>query len=139
MRPWLVLLLAVDLAGQPPKAVSAPRPSPIPTPLEQSRALQAAFLPLREQLREMLPQDSAQRTTPGATVEVIGTDETTALKLLSFRVLEQVRHEFHPMDTRGERELYAFIHQDPSHPASVLIFPPLAGAPVASPGDAWRR
>ncbi len=133
MRPWFVLLLAASLAGQ------SPRPLPIPMPLEQSRALQAAFLPLREQLREMLPQDSAQRTTPGAMVEVIGTDETAALKLLSFRVLEQVWREFHPMDTQGQRELYAFMHQDPSHPASVLPIPLLAGAPVASPGDAWKR
>lgn len=139
MRLWLLLLLAVDLAGQPLKAVPASRPSPIPTPREQSRALHAAFLSFREQLKTMLPQDPARRTTPGATVEVIGTDETTALRLLSLRVLEQVRHEFHPMDTQGQHELYVFMHQDPSHPAPVLFIPPLAGAPIASPGDAWRR
>ena len=133
MRPWFVLLLAASLAGQ------SPRPLPIPMPLEQSRALQAEFLPLREQLREMLPQDSAQRTTPGATVEVIGTDETAALKLLSFRVLEQVRREFHPMDTHGQRELYAFMHQDPSHPAPTFFIPPMAGAPITASSDAWRR
>ena len=87
----------------------------------------------------MLPQDPARRTTPGATVEVIGTDEAAALRLLSFRVLEQVRYQFHPMDRLGQHDLYAFMHQDPSHPAPVLPIPQLAGVPVASPDDDWRQ
>lgn len=152
MPPWICLPLAVGLAGQRLKpAASKPRPRPISQ--EQHRALHAVFLDPqvqartlgavfpnpREVLNAMVAQDQAQRKNPGAVVEVIGTDEVTSLRLLSLRLSGQVRREFHPMDTWGQRELYAFMHQDPSHPAPVLIIPPLAGAPSVSPADAWKR
>lgn len=139
MPPWITLLSAFCLAGPPAPRPRKPSSSPLPTPGEQSLALRAAFPSLLVQVQTRVAQDQDLKDVPGATVEVIGHDDAAALKLLSLRIRDQVRLEFHPMDTQGQRELYAFMHQDPSHPASVLLIPPLAGAPVASPGDAWKR
>lgn len=120
MRTWPVLLSVVCLAGQD----IGPQSNPVvgPTPAPRFKLLGKPLTPAA-MLQAMLAQDQAQKAQPGATVEVIGTDEETALKLLSLKVVRQVRLEFRIMDKRQQQELYAFMHQDPSHPAPVLFIP----------------
>lgn len=78
-------------------------------------------------LRAMLIRERMQREMPGATVEVIGTDELAALKLLCLTVSERVRVEFHPIDSQGHRDLYFFMRQDPSKPMPSQFVPRLPG------------
>jgi hypothetical protein len=102
--------------------------NPFPSPGDQALALQAAFPSPLDQVKAMVARDPELANLPGATVEVIGHDDASALKLLSMRIRDQVRLEFHPMDTLGEHELYQFMHQDPGHPGPVLFLPPVPGA-----------
>ena len=71
----------------------------------------------------LVDQELARRNEPGATVEVIGTNEEAALKLLSATVAEKVRLAFKVTDKLQHRELYAFMQQDPSHPKPVMFIP----------------
>jgi hypothetical protein len=87
----------------------------------------------------MLAQDQAQRNPAGATVEVIGYDDEAVLKLLSLRAIKQVGLEFTVMDTLAQRGLYAFMHQDPSHPSPGPIIPALAGGPVTRAEDKYLQ
>ena len=87
----------------------------------------------------MVTQDQAQRKEPGATVEVIGYDDESVLKMLAFTVVKRVRLEFKPTDTLQHQELRALMQQDPSHPSPVLILPRLAGGPVARAEDRWLK
>ncbi|HEX7552859.1 MAG TPA: hypothetical protein VF378_04855 [Geothrix sp.] len=87
----------------------------------------------------MLAQERASRNQAGATVEVIGYEEGTALKLLSFEAAENARLNFHIMDKRSQLELYAFMHQDPGHPTPVLSVPRLAGGKSSTAEDKWLR
>jgi len=48
-------------------------------------------------------------------------------------------HWFCIMDKHSQRELYAFMHQDPSHPAPVLFVPKLAGGKVSTTDDKWLK
>ncbi len=87
----------------------------------------------------MVAHDQAQRKQPGATVEVIGYDDEAALRLLAMTIRDQVRLEFRAMDEQGQKELYAFMHQDPSRPSPVLFVPMLAGGKVTKADDKWLR
>ncbi len=87
----------------------------------------------------MLAQERASRAQAGATVEVIGYEDEVVLKLLSIDVAEHTRRNFHVMDKQSQRELYAFMHQDPGHPTPVLFVPRLASGSYAKPNAEWLR
>ena len=103
--------------------------------------LQLTKAPLTPQdmLRAMVAQDRAQRHQPGATVEVIGYDDAAALKLLAMQVAGKVRLEFRTTDKLQARELYEFMHQDPSRPSPVLFVSMLAGGPLTRAEDKWLK
>jgi hypothetical protein len=101
--------------------------------------LRATSLSPQAMLRAMLAQERASRTQAGATVEVIGYEEEPALKLLSFDAAEHTRLNFHIMDTQAQRELYGFMHQDPSHPAPVMFIPKVAGGLPAKTNAEWLK
>lgn len=135
MRVRSVLLATSLLMGQEEGTV--PRPSfVVPGP---PLKLRAAPLSPQNLLRAMLAQERASRNQAGATVEVIGYEEGTALKLLSFEAAENARLNFHIMDKRSQLELYAFMHQDPGHPTPVLSVPRLAGGKSSTAEDKWLR
>jgi hypothetical protein len=90
-------------------------------------------------IRVLMAQEQAQRTQPGATVEVVGYDDDTTLKLLALRVSDKTRLEFRNIDKLQHRELYEFMHQDPNRPSPVLIMPVSAGRPGDRAGDKWLR
>ncbi len=73
----------------------------------------------------MAAEDRAWRKAPGATVEVIGHDDTLSLQGMSKRVSAQVRREFRPMDKLANLELYAFMRQNPGNPSPIPIVPRL--------------
>jgi hypothetical protein len=43
------------------------------------------------------------------------------------------------MDKQSHRELYNFMHQDPSHPAPVLFVPRAAGGPFTKANAEWLK
>ncbi len=112
-----------------------PSPAPSAVRLRLGKSYQTPL----EMVQAMLAQDQAQRREPGATVEVIGYDDEAALSLLSLNVAETVRLTFRNTDKLQHRELYEFMHQDPSHPNPVLISPVLAGGPLARAEDKCLR
>src|SRR5664279_2050184 len=135
MRACSALFVAVLLMGQEDKA--APKMSlGVPAP---KLNLRAAPLSPQAMLRAMLAQERASRDQTGATVEVIGYEEGAVLKLLSIDAAEHTRLNFHIMDKHSQRELYAFMQQDPSHPAPVLFVPRLAGGKVPTADDKWLK
>lgn len=101
--------------------------------------LRATPLSPQAMLRAMLIQERANRNQAGATVEVIGYEDEAILKLLSIEVAEHTRLNFHIMDKQSQRELYAFMHQDPSHQAPVLLIPKVAGAPSTRANAEWLK
>jgi hypothetical protein len=123
MRVRSVLLATSLLMGQEEGAVPRPSFAVLAPPLK----LRAAPLSPQDMLRAMLAQERVSRDQAGATVEVIGYEEGTALKLLSLEAAENTRLNFHIMDKQSQRELYAFMNQDPGHPTPVLSVPRLAG------------
>ena len=135
MRAWPFLLLAPLLLGQgePPKEQSKAQPL--------SLAFKFEFGPMTPQatFKALLAQERAARKQAGATVEVIGYEDTTVLKLLSLQTAERVRLGFDRLDSRGNHELRAFMEQDPSHPSPVLVVPMLAGAPTTNPDAKWIK
>jgi hypothetical protein len=135
MRVCSALFVAVLLSGQE----AQPAPNPPPTVLGPKLKLRAAPLSPQAMLRAMLAQERASQAQAGATVEVIGYEDEAALKLVAINVAEHTRLIFHPMDTQSQRELYAFMHQDPSHPTPVLFVPKVAGGPSATPNAEWLR
>lgn len=135
MRIWLAFLMASLLMGQTVK----PAPKSFPAPPGPRLKLPTTQLTPQDTLRAMVAQDQARKAEPGATVEVIGYEEEATLKLIAWHQAEQARLEFRPIDKRGHQELYAFIHQDPSHPSPVLILPALAGGKVARAEDKWLK
>jgi hypothetical protein len=80
-----------------------------------------------EMMRAMAALDQARRRQPGATVEVIGHDDSAALKLLSLGMAANIRHEYRVTDKAQHRELRAFMQQDPSKPSPILFVPRLPG------------
>ena len=86
-------------------------------------------------VQAMVAQDQVQRIEPETTVEVIGSDDEAALKLLSLQVAQKNRLEFRYTDRLQHRELYEFMHQDPSHPSPMLVVPMLAGAQTKTTED----
>jgi hypothetical protein len=108
----------------------------VPTP---ELKLQAAQLSPQAMLRAMLAQERTNLAQAGATVEVIGYEDEAAMKLLSIHAVEQVRLNFHIMDKQSQRELYALMHQDPSHPALVLFVLKVAGGPSAKADAEWLK
>jgi hypothetical protein len=90
-------------------------------------------------LRAMVAKHQAQSNQPGATVEVIGYDDDAALRLMALKVAEKTRLEFRNTDKLQARELYEFMHQDPSHPSPVLFVPMLAGGKATRAEDKWLR
>lgn len=135
MRACLALFVAVLLFGQEGK----PAPKPPPAAPAPKLKLRATPLSLQAMLRVMLAQERASRVLAGATVEVIGYEDETVLKLLSLDAAEHTRLNFHIMDKQSQRELYAFMNQDPSHPAPVLFVPKLAGGKVSTADDKWLK
>jgi hypothetical protein len=113
------LLLLACSAGQ---AVPAATVHPGPQPVLKLKLPRQAHTP-QETMRMLVDQELARRNEPGATVEVIGTNEETALKLLSVKVRDQARLAFRVTDKLQHRELYAFMQQDPSHPKPVMFIP----------------
>ena len=87
----------------------------------------------------MVVEDQARKHQPGATVEVIGSDDDAALRLIALKVAEKTRLEFRHIDNLQHRELYEFMHQDPSHPSPVLFVPMLAGGKETRAEDRWLR
>ena len=87
----------------------------------------------------MVAKHLGQSNQPGATVEVIGYDDDAALKLLAWHVADKTRLEFRNTDKLQHRELYEFMHQDPSHPSPVLFVPMLAGGKAARVEDKWLK
>lgn len=135
MQVWSAVLMSSLLAGQNARPVFNQSPEP---PAPRLKLRRSSLTP-QQMIRAMVAQDQARRKRPGATVEVIGYDDEAALKRLSMKVKEKVRLEFRNTDTLHARELYAFMHQDPSHPNPVLISPVLAGGPVARAEDKWLK
>jgi hypothetical protein len=135
MRAWLTLFVTSLLIGQDAK--SGPKP-PLVDPAP-SLKLRATPLSPHAMLRAMLAQEQACRAQAGATVEVIGYEDATVLKLLSLNAAEHTRLNFHIMEKQSQRELYALMHQDPSHPTPVLFIPKVAGGPAAKPNAEWLK
>ena len=131
-----LLLLVSSLSAQVEKPTAS---KPSSNTLELRLRAQAMPLSPQEMLRSMVARDQARRSQPGATVEVIGYDEEAALKLLAITIRDQVRLEFRTMDKEGEKELYAFLHQDPNRPGPAPMVPMLAGAKVFRPEDKWLK
>ena len=135
MRACSALYLAVLLMGQEDK----PTPTPAETSPVQKLKLRATALSPQAMLRALVAQERASRTQAGATVEVIGYEDEAVLKLLTLDAAEHIRLNFHIMDKQSQRELYAFMQQDPSHPAPVLLIPMAAGAPSAQADANWLK
>jgi hypothetical protein len=135
MRACSALFVTVLLVGQEDK----PLPKPVETGPAQKLKLRATPLSPQAMLRAMVAQDRASRIQAGATVEVVGYEDEAALKLLSIDAAEHTRLNFHIMDKQSHRELYAFMHQDPSHPAPVLFVPKVAGAPSTKADAEWLK
>ncbi len=135
MRACSALFVAVLLSGQEGKP--APKP-PLAVPSQQFKLRATPFSP-QAMLRAMLAQERASRAQAGATVEVIGYEDEAALKLLSIDAAAHTRLNFHIMDKQSQRELYAFMHQDPSHPVPVMFIPKVAGGPSAKANADWLR
>lgn len=135
MRACSALFVAILLVGQEDK----PTPIPAETGPAQKLKFRAISLSPQALLRAMVAQERASRAQAGATVEVIGYEDEAVLRLLSIDVAEHTRLNFHIMDKHGQRELYAFMHQDPSHPAPVLFVPRLTGGKVSTPDDKWLK
>jgi hypothetical protein len=124
------LLIGQEDKPAPKLALGVPAPKP---------KLLGAPLSPQAMLRGMLAQERASRAQAGATVEVIGYEDEAVLKLLAIEAAENTRLNFHIMDKHSQRELYAFMHQDPSHPAPVLFVPKLAGGKVSTTDDKWLK
>jgi hypothetical protein len=90
-------------------------------------------------LRAMVAQERASRAQAGATVEVLGYEDEAVLKLLSIDAAQHTRLNFHVMDKQSQRELYVLMHQDPSHPAPVLLMPKVAGVPSIRANAEWLK
>jgi hypothetical protein len=135
MRAYSALFVVSLLAGQGDK----PLPKPVETGPAQKLKLRATPLSPQAMLRAMLVQERANRNQAGATVEVIGYEDEAVLKLLAIHVAEHTRLNFHTMDKQSQRELYAFMHQDPSRPAPVLFVPKVAGGPSAKTNSEWLK
>jgi hypothetical protein len=101
--------------------------------------LRAAPLSPQAMLQAMLAQERASRDQAGATVEVIGYEDGAVLKLLSLEAAEHTRLNFHIMDKLGQRELYAFMSQDPSRPKPVLFVSRLPSGRSATAEDKWLK
>lgn len=114
-------------------------PKPVEAGPVQKLKLRAIALSPQAMLRAMLAQERANRAQAGATVEVIGYEDEAVLKLLSIDAAEHTRLNFHVMETQGERELYAIMHQDPSLPTPVLFIPTLAGGPSTRTNAEWLK
>ena len=110
-----------------------------PAPLEPRLNLRKSSLTPQEMIRAMVAKDQTQRREPGATVEVIGYDDEAALRLLALHVANKSRLEFRSTDKLQHRELYDFMHQDPSRPSPVLFVPMLAGGKVTRADDKWLK
>jgi hypothetical protein len=89
--------------------------------------------------RGLPAQEHKARKPSGATVEIIGYEDGTVLKLLSLQTAERVRLVFNPYDTRSRHELRAFMQQDPSRPSQLLFIPTLAGTPSTSAEARWIK
>ena len=87
----------------------------------------------------MVALDQARRSQLGAMVEVIDYDDEAALRLLAMTIRDQVRLEFRAMDEQGQKELYAFMHQDPNRPSPAPMVPMLAGGKVFRAEDKWLK
>ncbi|MCE1204739.1 MAG: hypothetical protein LWW79_09055 [Holophagaceae bacterium] len=87
----------------------------------------------------MVTQERTSRAQAGATVEVIGYEDEAVLKLLAIQVAEHTRLNFRTMDKQSQRELYALLHQDPSHPAPVLFIPKAIGGPTTKADAEWLK
>jgi hypothetical protein len=135
MRAWPAVLMGSLLLGQEAMPVKHPLP-PFPT---ASLKLRKFCRTPQEMVQAMVAQEQAQRSQPGATVEVVGHDDEAALKLLSLKVAQKVRLEFRNSDKLQARELCEVMHQDPSHPSPILSLPMLAGAKAKTMDDQWLR
>lgn len=135
MRAWPAVLMGSLLLGQSPAPMEHPSSAPSAVRLRLRNSYQTPL----EMVQALMAQEAAQRGQPGATVEVIGYDDETVLNQLSLDVAQKVRLEFRNTDKLQHRELYEFMHQDPSHPSPVLIFPALAGGPAARADDRWLK
>lgn len=135
MRACPALLVTVLLVGQEGKPVS----NQVETGPAPKLRLRAAPLPPQAMLRAMVAQERASRAQAGATVEVIGYEEEAVLKLLAIHVAEHTRLTFRAMDKQSQRELYAFMHQDPSRPAPVLFLPKAIGGPSTKADAGWLK
>ena len=135
MRSLSGILLSSLLAGQGATPVAIPSPGPVSLRLGP----QKSQLTPQEMIRAMVKQEQTPKNQPGATVEVIGYDEEVAIKLLTWKAAEKVRLEFRPIDSRGNQELYTFMHQDQKSSSPVLIIPALAGGPASRADDKWLK
>jgi len=135
MRAWPAVLTGSLLLGQDATPIKHPAPAPSAVRLKLRKSYRTPL----EMIQAMMAQEAAQRRQPGATVEVIGYDDEAVLNLLSLNVAQKVRLEFRNTDKLQQRELYAFMRQDPSHPSPVLILPALAGGPVARADNKWLK
>lgn len=135
MRACLALFGVVLLSGQEGS------PAPKPPPAAPTTELKLLATPLSPQamLRVMLFQERASRVLAGATVEVIGYEDEAVLKLLSLDAANHTRLNFHIMDKQSQRELYAFMHQEPGHPTPAQFVPKLAGGKVSTADDKWLK
>ena len=135
MRACLAVFVGALLLGQEDYLMpKLPLVGPAP-----NFKLRAASLSPQAMLRAKLAQERASRVQAGATVEVIGYEEEPALKLFALEATEHTRTNFHIMDKHGQRELYAFMHQDPSHPVPVMFIPKVAGGPSAEANADWLK